>query len=247
MDRTKPTVTMALRIPYPHGHPRELLQRLPKGVHLTPEALTLEDGSAFEFGALPPDDQFAHIFRTSCRRPATPEELAIVDNYQVNLTLCGPGGSLAAAHAIMKAAAVLIQAGGAGVFIDNSALAHGGQDWIAMTEDGGPDALSFAFATIVGGKVDIYTMGMHVLGLRDIVMRREDVERHDFDIVDVIRYLAASEKPVDDGHIIADLDGPRFKAVAEPSEVDDDHPDSPIFNPFGRLRLVSFREIAESN
>ena len=33
----------------------------------------------------------------------------------------------------------------------------------------------------------------------------------------MIRYLAAGEKPVDDGHVIADLDGPRFQAFAQDS------------------------------
>jgi hypothetical protein len=146
---------------------------------------------------------------------------------------------------MMKAAAVFIEAGGAGVFIDNSGLAHGGQDSLAMTADGGPDALSFAFVTIVRGDVDIYTMGFHSLGLPDVVMRREDVEKHDFDIVDVIRYLAAGEKSVGDGHIIGDLDGPKFRAVAETG--DEKLAGSVMENPFGMLRLVSFREIAESN
>ena len=36
-----------------------------------------------------------------------------------------------------------------------------------MTEDGGPEALSFAFVAIVGGRSDAWTMGMHDLGLRD--------------------------------------------------------------------------------
>jgi hypothetical protein len=40
-----------------------------------------------------------------------------------------------------------------------------------MAEDGGPDALSFAFVAIVRGKAEVYTMGMHIMGLRDSVMK----------------------------------------------------------------------------
>ena len=58
-------------------------------------------------------------------------------------------------------------------------------------------------------------MGMHVLGLRDIVMKRSDVETDGFDIVEVIRYLCRGEKPIDDGHVIADLNGPRFQAFTQ--------------------------------
>jgi hypothetical protein len=245
MNNTPASVTIALRIPGRWSHPKELLERLPAGYRLTPETLIMPDKTEVGFGAAPADDQFAQIFRTSCRQPPTDEELATVDGYTVNIFLSGPGGSMPAARTMMQAAAAMVRAGGAGVFIDNSGLAHGGEHWLAMTEDGGPDALSFAFVTIVRGKTDAWTMGMHVLGFRDLVMKRSDIEVGGFDIVEVIRYVCASDKPVDDGHLIADLDGPRFQTRAEDSPRD--LAGSPMHNPFGRLKLVSMRDIAEAN
>ena len=88
-------------------------------------------------------------------------------------------------------------------------------------------------------------MGMHVLGLRDVVMKRADVEAGDFDIIEVIRYLSRGEKPVGDGHVLADLDGPRFQVFTQDSP--EELAGSPTYNPFGRLKLVSLREIAETN
>jgi hypothetical protein len=111
-----------------------------------------------------------------------------------------------------------------------------------MTEDGGPDALSFA---IVRGREDVWTADMHVLGLRDIVMKRADVEAGGFKIIEVIRYLAREEKPIDDGHVLADLNGPRFQAFAQDDTMG--QAGSPMHNPFGRLQLVSLRDIAETN
>lgn len=243
MSEPATPVTITLRIPGKWAHPKELVQRLPAGHVLTPETLTLPDATEIDFAAMKPDRQFAQIFRTSCRRPPTDDELATVNGYTVNVFLSGPGGSMPAVRTMMRAGAAIVQAGGAGVFIDNSTVAHGGQDWLEMTEDGGPDALSFAFVAIVGGKTDVWTMGMHVFGLRDIVMKRVDADQ--FDIVDVIRYMAQGEKPMDNGHIIADLNGPRFQALTEESaEVP---AGSPIHNPFGRLKLVSVHDIAESN
>jgi hypothetical protein len=236
---------VVLRIPGTWSHPRELIERLPAGCRLTPEALILPDKTQVEFIPMQADGQFAKIFRSSCREPPTADELATVDGYTVNACLSGPGGSMQAARRMMQAAAAIVRAGGAGVFIDNSALAHGGQNWLAMTDDGGPDALSFAFVAIIRGRTEVYTVGMHVLGLRDIVMKRTDVEAGGFDIIEVIRYLSRGEKPVEDGHVIADLDGPRFQAFAQ------DSPEklarSPMHNPFGRLQLVSMRDIAEIN
>ena len=182
-------------------------------------------------------------FRSSCRQPATEDELATVNGYTVNVFLSGPGGSLQAARTMMQAGAAVVRAGGAGVFIDNSALAHGGRHWLEMTDDGSPDALSFAFVAIVAGKTDVWTMGMHVLGLRDVVMKRVDAD--DFDIIEVIRYLSRGEKAIEDGHVLADLGGPRFQAFRQesPKEL----AGSPMHNPLGRLKLVSIRDIAETN
>ncbi len=238
-------VTIALRIPGKWSHPRELIQRLPAGCRLTGEALILPDATQVDFGAMAADDQFAAIFRSSFRQPATEEELATVDGYSVNVFLSGPGGSMEAARTMMRAAAAMVRAGGAGVFIDNSTVAHGGSHWLEMTEDGGPDAMSFAFVAIVRGQAEVWTMGMHVLGLRDIVMKRADIEAGGFDIVEVIRYLARCDKPIDDGHVIADLSGPRFQAFTQTSP--EDLAGSPMHNPFGRLKLVAIRDIAEAN
>ena len=245
MNEPAAPITIALRIPGQWSHPRELIEHLPAGCRLTPEALILPDKTQVDFGAAPADDQFAQIFRTSCRQPATADELATVADYKVNVFLSGPGGSLTAARTMMQAGAAMVRAGGAGVFIDNSTLSHGGEHWLAMTEDGGPDALSFAFVAIVRGKTEVWTMGMHVLGLRDVVMKRQDIEKDGFDIVDVIRYLSRGDKPVGDGHVIADLDGPRFQAFTQDSA--DELAGSPLHNPFGRLKLVSMRDIAETN
>jgi hypothetical protein len=238
-------VTIALRIPGQWSHPKDLIQRLPAGCRLTAEALTLPDATQVDFGAVGADDQFAQIFRSSCRQPPTEVELATVDGYTVNVFLSGPGGSMEAARTMMQAGAAMVRAGGAGVFIDNSALAHGGQQWLEMTEDGGPDALSFAFVAIVRGRTEVYTVGMHVLGLRDIVMKRKDIETGGFDIVDVIRYLARGEKPIGDGHVLGDLNGPHFQAFTQDSG--SELAGSPMHNPFGRLKLVSMGDIAEAN
>src|SRR6266508_3785201 len=186
MNEQAVPIKIALRIPGKWSHPRELIQRLPANCRLTGEALILPDATQVEFGAMAADDQFAQIFRSSCRQPATEDELATVDGYTVNVLLSGPGGSMQAARTMMQAGAAVVRAGGAGVFIDNSTLAHGGQHWLDMTDDGGPDALSFAFVAIIRGQAEVWTMGMHVLGLRDVVMKRADLESDDFDIIEVI-------------------------------------------------------------
>ncbi len=211
---------------------------------MTPEALILPDGARIDLGFLPPDDRFPGIFRSSCRQSPTDEELAGVNGYTVKATLSFNGGSMEAPRTIMEAGAAMVRAGGAGVFIDNSALAHGGQRWLEIAEDGRPDALSFALVAIVQGKTDIWTVGMHVLGLRDIVLKRVDVEKG-FDFVELIRSLVQGDKPVAPGHIVADVNAPWFSCCAEDS--DPRMEATPIYNPFGRDRLVKLGPIASNN
>src|SRR5436305_14861970 len=103
MNKPAAPIAIALRIPGKWAHPRELIERLPDGCRLTPEALVLPDATQVAFGAMAADDQFAGIFRSSCRQPATAEEMATVDGYRVNVVLSGPGGSAEAARAMMRA------------------------------------------------------------------------------------------------------------------------------------------------
>lgn len=245
MTETNAPVQVAMRIPGQWSEPHELFERLREFCELTPEGLVMPDETLVEFGAMQSDDQFADIFRNSCRRPPTREELAAVQEYNVNVLLCGPGGSMETARTMMQAGAAVVRSGGAGVFIDNCGLAHGGEHWLEMADDGSPEALSFGFVSIIGGKAEMWTMGMHVLGLRDVVMKRADVEENGFDIVEVIKYLCYSERPIEDGHVVADLEGPRFQVVVQ--ECPERFSGSPMHNPFGRLKLVSMRDIAEKN
>jgi len=242
-DTAAPRIT--LRIPGDWTHPKELLARMPKGFRLTPETLLLPDGAEIEFNPLEPDEKFPQIFPSACRRPPTDDELAVVGRYTVNVALSGTGGSLKSALAMMQGAAAIVRAGGAGVFIDNSALAHGGSDWLAMTDDGGPEAISFAFVSIVRGPQEVYTMGMQVLGFPDLLMRSSDVDERGETIIEIIRYICGGDRPVDVGHVLADEHGPRFHVVS--TESDEFGANSPMHNPHGRLKIVSVKEIAASN
>jgi len=242
---TNDSPQIALRIPGDWSHPGELLERMPEGFRLTPEALVLPNGAKIDFAPMAPDGQFPQIFESACRRPPKNDERAIVARYTVNVGLTGSGGSLESALTMMQAGAAIVRAGGAGVFIDNSALAFGGKDWIAMTDDGGPEAISFAFASIVRGPEEVYTMGMHTMGFPDLLMRSSDVDERGETVVEIIRYICGGNRPVDVGHLLADEHGPRFQVVAK--ESDELDVGSPMNNPYGRLKIVSVKEIAENN
>lgn len=244
-NEKRPTVEITLRIPGDWRGPKDITERLPDGYRIIGKQLILPDQTEIDVFPIPSDVQFPSIFRTSLRQPAKAEELEIVDRYTINVGLAGPGGSLESAHKMMEAGAAIIHAGGAGVFIDNSCLAHGAEDWLQMTEEASSDAISFGFAGIVRGKREVWTMGMHVPGFPDIVMNRADADADDRAIIEMIRYLCASDREVGDGHIIAHEEGPRYRIQHEFPE--QSSVTSPMYNPFGRLRMISFKDIAEQN
>lgn len=245
MNEGDVSTQIRLRIPGAWVNPGELIQRLPRGYRLSPDSLFLPDGTEIEFVPMRADEQFFSIFQSACRRPAKDEELETISRYTVNVCLSGPAGSMDAALAMMQAGAAILKAGGAGVFIDNSALAHGGSDWQAMTDDGSPDAISFAFTSIMRDTQETCTMGMHVMGYPDLLMKSSDIDEEGEAIINIIRYVCGGDKPIGVGHILADEFGPRFQIMAK---VDDEfEADSPMHNPYGRLKIVSAAEVAEGN
>jgi hypothetical protein len=236
-EKASPSVFVDLRIPGKWSSPEEMIKRLPNSYRVTRQELILPDGMRIPIGFFPADKQFPGIFHSVCRQPLTKRERTFVDSYTINVTLSGRGGSMEAAHRIMKAAAAIIKAGGAGVFIDNGMLAHGGDVWLEMTEDGGFDALSFAFVGIIRSNTDIWTAGMHVLGLRDIVLKRADIAE-DYDIVELIRSIVKENHRIEIGHSVAGAHGTRFGCRAE--DINPGRLAIPMRNPFGRLRLSKF-------
>lgn len=234
-----------LRIPGCWAHPGELPARLPDGYRLTPDTLFLPDGTPIDFIPMPPDREFPRIFESACRYPPTEKEIAAVADYRVNIGLRGPGGSTDAAVTMLEAGAAIIEAGGAGVFIDNSALAFGGGLWTELAGSAGPDAVSFAFVSLLRSPHELRSVGMHGLGSPDFILARSNLADDEGDIVDAVISVCAGEDPIGEGDVLHYAGRPQFATAAAPG--DGLPPDSPMRNPFGRLRLIRLTQIAADN
>ena len=163
-----PEVT--LRIPGAWSGPAEFIERLPRGCSSTAEALVLVDGSEFELNVLPADDEFPRIFAGSCPKLPTESEREQIEDYKVNVCLTGRGGSIDSAKRIMAAAGVVLAAGGAGVFVDNSGIAHGATDWLTLLDGADDGGVYWAFVSTVRSDEELYSIGMHILGFRDAII-----------------------------------------------------------------------------
>jgi len=245
VSKKKSIVETTLRIPGAWAGFDEIANRIPKGFSLCDDGLVMPDGQVIEMFPMKPDNEFPKVFEAACRKPATADELSTVKRYTVNLGLIGPGGSLEAARTMLQAGAAIIQTGGAGVFIDNSMLAHGASLWKQMAAVGDLDAVSFAFVGIVRRKADVHTMGMNVLGKPDVVMSRSDFTEDNDSMIEMIRYVCNSKKAIGEGHLIINEFGPRFKARL--IETDDAPVGSYLHNPLGRIQLINVKTISDRN
>jgi hypothetical protein len=229
---------VTLRIPGVWTGPKELVERLPEGVRCTGEELVLADGERFEFNPLPADQEFPAIFAQSCPKLPTAQERADIEDFTVNICLTGPGGSLTAAKQIMAAGAAVLQAGGAGVFIDNCGLAHGASDWLTLFDSADDGGAYWAFVATVRGETELYSMGMHVLGCRDAIIPSTGDEEYDRRTLhSFLGYTAFSGALLHDGDIVNDPTLPTFRVA---TQADDRAPrDAPMFNPYGRWKLAT--------
>jgi hypothetical protein len=219
------------RIPGAWKDKREFESRLPVGYRIDGELLVTPWGPLV-LESRPADREFPHVFGIACRRPLKPADLRRIRSYTMNVILMGPAGSMRAAQWMLEAGASVIRAGGIGVFIDNSLLAHSGADWLELAENkSDPAAVFYAFVNVAKRAGEIVSHGMHVLGQRDCIVSSEDLSS----LEDFLRMTCAEQPEFGDGETFSDEQGSQFCLHGEADS--GLAPDRPYSNPFGRWRL----------
>lgn len=236
---TNHRIEIAMRIPGPWADEKMLVQAISSDCKLSGNSLVLANGSQVQLYVRPRDSQFADVFKTSCRRKPSGQELERVQNYRLQVCLVGSGGSMESAAAMMRSALPFLKAGGAGVFVDNSALSFGASHWSEMAEFCDADALTFSLVNIIRGNQDIYTVGMHVLGQPDLIMPIKSAGDEGSLIIDLMLKIATSGRTIEDGGQIELPNGQAFRVRKIPDE--DFQAGLPMHNPWGRLQLSSDR------
>ena len=173
-------------------------QGLPGGFQVDGQRLRTPDGRFVLLQTLPADRDFPNVFRMACRRrPLKSQQNRGLDGYAMNAAVVGPAGSLVAAQFMLEASASLIRAGGVGVFIDNSVLAHSGPDWLELAENRhDPAAVFYAFVSVAKLHREILSHGMHVFGQRDAIVSRDDDLQS---LEDFLRMSCSNQPELGDG------------------------------------------------
>jgi hypothetical protein len=235
-DQSIVTPEVTLRIPGTWSRPEDFYERLPRGCRCNATGLVLADGTEFELHVMPSDKEFPRIFAGSCPKTPTEDERERIEHFKVNICLTGPGGSVAAAKKLMEGAAAILRAGGAGVFVDNSGIAHGATDWHQLYEGADSGGVYWAFVIAARSHTDVYSIGMHILGFRDAIVPATG--NHEYDsrtLHSFLGFSVFSGAQLRDGEVVGDPVLPTFRLHAE--EDDRFEADAPMFNARGRWRL----------
>lgn len=164
----------------------------------------------------------------------TPDMVAIASHRSV-VRIVDEGCSRGRAEALMQAAAALVKAGGLGVKVDSSGLAHTPAQWLELTASA---HLGTAFHAMVVSVRDseAHTCGMHNFGMADVQVGAGDPQAVLL-ALQFAHYLFFEGPAIEPGQTFSvSLDAPAYHIEeAEPVAY---AAGSPLANPFGTWRLV---------
>lgn len=239
---------VTVRIPADWQSPAEMLERMADGCTLTPDRFISADGTECDLDLRDADEDFARIFAMSCRREPTDEEKRRIENYRVQVCLTARCGSKSSAYRLLRAISHWLDAGGQGVFVDNSGVAFGRQGWRHVfdqidEQQLNVDAMTFALVGLCRGEV-ARTVGMQILGCPDVELLTRELAADGSELIEMMQYVAQHHQQIDHGDAVGDEQSARFRVT----RVDDSQPPShPMHNPNGRIKLTSWKDISESN
>jgi len=207
--------------------------RLSGGFDFEGAHLSNKEGVRLELEVCRPDSRMSNAFRSAGPHWAGTPEMEKIEKHTMVLYLVGDGGSRDRAKLFMKAAAGLIHAGALGVKVESAGVAFGPTEWLELAN--GIFTEHRAFVVYVTGE-EVYSCGMHNLGLRDAVVCADDSK----DPVELIRtftkYLLIEQPKTAAGHTFSVEQGaPKYRLSEEACTFY--APDSLFTNPYGIWRL----------
>lgn len=183
------------------------------------------------------DPAMEKAFRAAGAHWADSEALRCIAGHAGVIYLVARGaGSPDVCRQLMGAADALLAAGGLGVKVESAGLAHAPEDWRELAQDGSDVALHSAFVVYVNAAADVYSCGMHNLGLRDAVVARGP----ELDGAELLRiftgYLAIEAPTIGAGQTFSiAADAPVYRIVEDAGV---DYGEASLFaNPSGTWRL----------
>ncbi len=169
--------------------------------------------------------------------------MAAIAEHRSVVYLVGCGGTREAAEAMIRAAAALLDAGGLGVKVESSGLAHSPEKWRSLVANLHLFSAHEALVVYVTGD-EIYSCGMHLLGLPDAITGERD-HVAGVELLRVFTRYVFREAPQlrDEQTFAAEVAAPSYRlrrdrGIAYPA-------DSLFANEFGYWRLVPVQALVK--
>jgi hypothetical protein len=147
--------------------------------------------------------------------------------------------SFASAERMVRAALALVEAGGQGVIVENSGLAHSAAGWRGLAQGGQPADLYAALVAVVEDEAGCRSSGMHCFGLPDCLCRSGSEAESARRLVNMFdAYLLLETPDLSDGHVFrADEWSPLYRLARRKDRF---HALGDLrHNPFGMWELVA--------
>jgi len=144
-------------------------------------------------------------------------EMAAIATHQSVVYLIGKGGSRANAEALMKAAAGLLKAGGLGVKVESTGIAHDADAWLDFTSNLHLFTPHCALVLYVTG-LETYSCGMHNFGHKDAITLGQGDRAATAELLKAFNWYVLTESPrlVDGESFAVSRDAPVYTIHAHP-------------------------------
>lgn len=204
-----------------------------------------DTGFACELVLQAADPELEEDFAKAGPHWAHTEAMADIDSHRTVAYLVAPGGSREAADAMMRAGAALIDAGGLGVKVDSTGIAHAPAYWIDMSEQLHLLTAHRALVVYVAG-ADVYSCGMHNFGLPEAITSSGDKTQAADMLRFFTRYLLEYAPALEDGHTFSVSEGKQMYRVERTAAID--YGEGSLFNnPYGAWRLTPLAQEKKGN
>ncbi|WP_295965499.1 hypothetical protein [uncultured Xanthomonas sp.] len=196
----------------------------------------MDSGQACELQYEPHDARMAGAFAAAGPHWRGSADMARIGTHASVVYLIGAGGSRVRAETMMRAAAALLDAGGLGVKVESSGVAHSPADWRQLCADLSLGSAHRAYVLNITGE-QVHSCGMHQFGMKDAIVAAQAAS----DPVGLLHtftcYLFNEAPDVRAGHTFSvAADAPRYRIQAEASS--QFQPGDLFANPYGLWRLT---------
>lgn len=195
----------------------------------------IETNQSFELEFDGSDERMLSAFQTSGPHWNNTPEMELIATHKSICYLISKGGSIESAHAIMNAANALLNAGGYGVKVESSGIAHPPKDWREQCQYNYLYKSHSSYVVYVTSE-KTYSCGMHNFGLPDAIIHSSESENPPELLKVFTRYLLTESPEIKDGQTFSvDSDSPNYKINAHPSI---DYGENSLYNnPYGTWLL----------